>query len=100
MSHAERSGRKKITQTEITIVILTSSRVIFTYRRIFQRHTFCHLAVIFSGVRLSLTGRELTQSGPVWCHGSILIAMRNPVRDDVRRTINIAPTFQHTAKIP
>ena len=85
MSHAE----KKITRTEITIAILTSSHLIFTYRRISQRHTFCHLAVIVSGVRLPLRGRELTLSNPVWCHGSILIAMRNPVRDDVRRTITL-----------
>ena len=99
MSHAE----KKITQTEITIVILTSSHVIFTYRRISQRRTFCHLAVIVSGVRLPLRGRELTLSNPVWCHGSILIVMRNPVRDDVRRTItllqrsNTSPRYRKAA---
>ena len=94
---------KKITQKEIAIVILTSSRVIFTYRRISQRHTFCHLAFIVSEVWLPLRGRKLTLSDPVWCHGSILIAMRNPVRDDVRRTItllqrsNISPRYRKAA---
>ena len=43
------------------IIILTSSRVIFTYRNS-QRHTFCLLAVIVSGVRLPLRGPELTLS--------------------------------------
>ena len=95
--------KKQITQTEITIVILTSSHVIFTYRRIHQRHTFCHLAVIVSGVWLPLRGRELTLSNPVWCHGSILFAMRNLVRDDVRRTItllqrsDISPRYRKAA---
>ena len=87
MSHAESSCRKKIIQTEITIRYLTSSRVIFTYRRISQRHTFCYLVVIVSGVRLPLRGRELTLSDAVWCHGTIFVTIRNPVRDDVRRTI-------------
>ena len=99
MNHAE----KKITQTEITIVNSTSSHIIFTYRRISQRHTFCHLAVIVSGVRLPLRGRELILSNAFWCNGSILIAMRNTVRDDVRITItllqrsNISPRYRRAA---
>ena len=56
---------KKITQTEITVVVLTSSHVIFTYRRISQRYTFCHFAVIISGVRLPLRGRELILRNPI-----------------------------------
>ena len=39
MRHAEKSYRKRITQTEIAIVILTSSRVIFTYREEFLSAT-------------------------------------------------------------
>ena len=38
MSHAEKSGMKKNTDTEIATIILTSSCVIFTFRMVSQRH--------------------------------------------------------------
>ena len=57
----------------------------------------------FRGSAATKRRRELNLSDPVWCHGSILIAMRNPVRDDVRRTItlpqrsNISPRYRKAA---
>ena len=94
--------QKKITQTEMIIVILTSPRVIFMYRRISQRHTLsCRHR--FQGSATTERRRELTLSDPVWCHGSILMAMRKPIRDDVRRKItllqrsNISPRYCQAA---
>ena len=57
----------------------------------------------FRGSAATKRRRELTLSNPVWCHGSILIAMINPVRDDVRRMItllqrsNISPRCRKAA---
>ena len=53
MSHAGKSCRKKITQTEIAVVIVTPSRSFPTPHII-----LCHLAVIVSGVRLPLRIRN------------------------------------------
>ena len=53
----------------------------------------------FRGSAATKKWRELSLNDPVRCHGSILITMRNPVRDDARRTIallqrsNIPPKY-------
>ena len=76
MSHAEKSCRKKITQTEIAIVILTSSCVIFTYYiKEFLNATHYTLSSFrhrFRGSAATKSRRELTLGDPVQCHGSIL----------------------------
>ena len=57
----------------------------------------------FRGSAVTKRRRELALSDYVWCHGYILIAMRNPVQDDVRKTItllqrsNISPRYHKAA---
>ena len=75
MSHAEGSCRKKNYPDRNNYryfnVITCNIYVLGEFLSV--THSV-HLAVIVSGVRLPLRGRELTpKSNPVWCHGSILI---------------------------
>ena len=101
MSHAERSCRKKITQKEIAIVILTSSRIEEFISATHYSLSSCRHR--FRGSAATKRRRELTLSDPVWCHGLFLMVVRNPIRDDVRSTItllqrsNISPRYRQAA---